>query len=209
MNGQPAIPDVTVPDSGFGVDPGDTDSLTPWTRGYERKAIGQKFNLPTAPSLLDTLDDPSQLIPAALERGADLSVAEVILSEILSTMRQRTHHQGSSAISIPVEQAAAGYTRLIAPPSGNQIVRVRSFMLGPDTGPGTLQFVHGANGSAADAALTGVMPVTNGVPIWAQTANPRENPVLFTAPGAILGIVSATNKFHGWVVVDISEGGEN
>ena len=68
------------------------DSLTP-VKGTAETAIEERFHIAGGPALLDTLDDPSQLLAGAMGRGHDLSVAEVILSEILSTLRQRTHHE--------------------------------------------------------------------------------------------------------------------
>lgn len=203
----PAIPDIRLP--GGGLEGAQPDALTPWPRAYEREAISRKFDVPATVGLLDTLDDPSALIPAVMERGGDLSVAEVILSEILATMRQRTHHQGDSIRSVVIDQGATGYTKVYAPSAGNQIVRVRAIVLAMDTGAGSFQFVHGSNGSSADAPLTPAMPIASNTVVSILTPNARENPVLFTSPGAILGVVSVSNKLHGWVNLEVSQGGES
>lgn len=206
MSSDPFIPSVHLRQQDDGDQP---DALTPWAPAYENEALSRKFDLPASYGLLDTLDDPSALIQQAAARGHQLSVAEVLLSEMLADMRKRTHHAGDSMRSVVIDQGAAGYTKVFAPPSGNQIIRVRAIVLAMDTGAGSFQFVHGSNGSSADSPLTPAMPIASNTVVSIMTPNARENPVLFTSPGAILGVVSVSNKLHGWVNLEVSQGGES
>jgi hypothetical protein len=179
------------------------DDLQPHHFQDSDAAMAGKFALRAGPTLLDTLDDPSSLIQGALDRGVDLSVAEVILAEILSTLRERTHHKDGANIVVPINPAASGYFKVAAALSGNQYIRVVTFFLAIH-GAGTLTFVHGTNGSAADAPLSGVIDLAFGVPFYMHAPNPRNNPLFHTSPGAILGLVTTSNQCNGFMVIQHS-----
>jgi hypothetical protein len=182
------------------------DDLQPGRSDAEDMAMMGKYAVRAGPGLLDTLDDPSQLLAGALDRGVDLSVAEVILAEILSTLRERTHHERGASIVVPVNPTASGYFKVMAPPSANQFLRVVTIFLTMH-GAGTMTLLHGTNGSSADAPLTGVMDLAFGVPFFLHAPNPLANPLFYTSPGATLGILTTSNWASGFMVVQVSADG--
>lgn len=109
-----------------------------------------------------------------------------------------THRRYEAPFIVPIQQTAAGYTR-IAPSRSLHYVKILGGVVTLDAA-GTLQFLQGTNESSSDAALSGTLGIaTNGglvLPI-ARTSEPW----LFTAPDQTLGINSGTGKAQGWLVV--------
>jgi hypothetical protein len=201
----PTVPDVELP--GGGLEGPQPDALTPYPRAYEREALSRKFDVPASESLLDTLDDPSRLIAAMLERGQELSVAEVLLSEILAQMRRRVHHGYGSNIVVPIVQSAAGYTKIMKPPSANQYIKLVTFCVAPVTSTGFWQLLQGDSETSSDKVLTGRIADNAGSgPVFWHAPNPDENPILQTSYGLTLGLLTSTNAHEGLAVVRISDG---
>lgn len=199
----PAIPNMGGP---TGENDAYPDALTPWTRGYEREGIGRKFDVPAGGGLLDTLDDPAQLIAAANARGHDLSVAEVLLSEMLAHMRADVHRRRQSLRTVGVNQSASGYTKIAKPSVGNQYLKLVTVVLTIDAA-GTFKFVNGDGETVADPGLQGMgaMTFAQGGGFALTAAEPEKNPLAVTSPGLSLGIVSATGKVSGFVSYLVSD----
>lgn len=89
------------------------DSLTP-TVGMETDAIERRFQTPGGPRLLDSLDNPQELIAAVTQRGSDLSVAEVLLSELLAEIRGQQLEQYRESRSLQLSGAGAGTFTFLA-----------------------------------------------------------------------------------------------
>jgi hypothetical protein len=147
--------------------------------------------------------DVEQFAEAVANADVKLTLADLLLLEMVKFQRRSAHHKYGAPIVVPIVQTVAGYTKVTQPPSANQYLKVISILLSM-TAAGTIQFLQGTNGSTSDAALTGIMGLATGIPMFLHAPNPDANPIFVTSPGMILGINSATSSVNGLIVYQLS-----
>ncbi len=118
---------------------------------------------------------------------------------------EATHRRFEPPLTIPVQQAAAGFSLVAPTRPGLHYVKVIAALLSADTA-GTVKFVQGSNdgfgvsAAAGGGDLTGLIPVaTNGG--FVLPPSRLETPWFFTSSDQSLGIFSVTSKLSGFVVV--------
>lgn len=116
------------------------------------------------------------------------------------TPHEATHRRYEPPFTVPVNQAAAGFT-LIAPPTGGlHYVKVLGCFL-TLSAAGTLRFVQGSMDGTNVAAMTGNIALGGAAtPPLQMPMSEIPNPWLFTAPDQALGIFTATGLAQGWVI---------
>ena len=115
------------------------------------------------------------------------------------TMHEATHRRFDAPFSVPINQAAAGFTLLVPPKMGLHYIKVLSAFLTLDAA-GTVRFVQGASDGTSIADVSGNMGLggaNNGL-LQLQPA-PIETPWFFTSPDQALGIFTVTGKAQGFV----------
>jgi len=178
------------------------DDVQPGSGGDDELAVAGKFTVrgESGPGLLGLLDDPQQLIEAAIARGHQLSVAEVLLAQMLADQRADVHRQRQALRTVGFTQSAAGYTKLVKPPGGLQYIKVATVIVSIDAA-GTFRFAQGDSESTADGGVGGMgaMTLATGGVISLHAPNPERNPLFVTSPELTLGVVSGTGKVSGLI----------
>lgn len=116
--------------------------------------------------------------------------------------QQATHRRYQPPLIASISQAAAGYTKIVAPPALHY-VKLLAVVLTVDAA-GTLKFVQGGDGAGNQTAdVTGAIPLSQNAGFVLPVARVAE-PWLFTSPDSPLAIFTVTGKAFGWVVYALS-----
>ena len=112
---------------------------------------------------------------------------------------EATHRRYEPVLSVPINQAAAGFT-LIAPTRiGLHYVKLIACVLTLDAA-GTLRFVQGSNDGTNVAPMSGDMAFGASQGFVLPPAE-LQNPWAFTAPDQGFGLFTVTGKAQGFVLV--------
>lgn len=115
------------------------------------------------------------------------------------SLHEATHRRYDSPFTVPINQAAAGFTLIAPPQPGLHFLKLLSCFLSLDAA-GTLRFVQGSADGATVAAVSGNMALggaNNG--LLALQPAPVETPWFFASPDLALGIFTVTGKAQGFV----------
>lgn len=132
--------------------------------------------------------------------GSQLPAAAGVLLRPLELPHEATHRRYEPPFVVGINQAAIGYTLLVSS-RGLHYVKVLAGVLTLDT-VGSFMFVHGG-GASTDPGVgsppMGPMPLGQNSGFVLPPAEP-ENPWLYTASDAALGIVTTGGKAFGWLM---------
>lgn len=196
-------------------DPGDLSDLTVHSVGAGR------WGLPTDPPT--ELDPGAELLPGGYDYSGGMFVTSPQVDDdaipgtyhpeivgvhmvgippgIYRIPHEATHRRYEPPIQVPINQSAAGFTLVAPPTNGLHFIKVIAAFLTLDAA-GTLQFTQGDIGGVTKTPMSGTINLGGG------SASPLQlpmvdiqNPWLFTSPDQALGIVTATGKAQGWIVI--------
>lgn len=140
---------------------------------------------------------PGELHPARILRRTDVPNSYQVPHEA-------THRRYEPPFTVPVAQAAAGFTLLAPPRSGLHYLKVLSVFLTLDAA-GTLKFVQGSMDGLSTADLSGAFSLGGAAapPLQLQPAD-LSTPWFFSSPDQALGIFTAVGKAQGFVTLCFS-----
>lgn len=116
------------------------------------------------------------------------------------TAHEATHRRYEPPFTVPVNQAAAGFTLIAAPTNGLHYVKILGAYLTLDAA-GTLRWVQGSMDGTNVAPMSGNLNLGGAAvaPLQLPVAE-TQNPWHFTSPDQALGIFTTVGKAQGWVV---------
>lgn len=115
------------------------------------------------------------------------------------TIHEATHRRYDAPFTVPINQAAAGFSLVQAPRPGLHFLKVLAAYVTLDAA-GTMQLVQGDEKGVNTAAISGLMNL-GGAAAPAFQLPPAEisTPWFFLSPDLALGIVTATGKAQGFI----------
>lgn len=145
-------------------------------------------------------DTKADAVPGTLHPDVLALVTDYNLRGTYETPHESTHRRVEPPFTVPINQAAAGFT-LIAPTTmGMHYIKLLGCFITLDAA-GTLRFVQGSNDGTNVAPMTGNMNLGGAaVPALFLPMVKPDNPHHFTSPAQALGIFTATGKAQGWAV---------